>query len=230
MLLEAAEARLQTTKSEAILPPTKLSIEHVIPQSWEAHWPLAGDASDDVLASRLRHLHRLGNLTLVTSALNPAMSNDPWAEKRAALVEHSVLRLNARLVHDYEDTFDEHAIQQRGEILAELLLAEWPGPAAADWMVFSMPTSPEIDDLPDARQQQLARLRRDGRRRWRCPRAQCKGSSRARTSSLPRPIPRPGISGSVRHLGSSLRWRARYALRMRGAFLVVLENVTRSCG
>jgi type I site-specific restriction endonuclease len=61
-----------------------------------------------------------------------ALSNDPWAEKRGALTEHSALRLNARLVHDHPEDFDEDAIDARGRGLADLLIAEWPGPDA-DW-------------------------------------------------------------------------------------------------
>jgi hypothetical protein len=133
MLLEAAEARLHTTKTEKIPLPPKLSIEHVIPQTWPDTWPLP-DADDELAHERrLASIHRLGNLTLVTSSLNPALSNDPWIEKRAALAQHSALRLNAQLVHDNTEHFDEDVIDARGHALADLLIAEWPGPDAADW-------------------------------------------------------------------------------------------------
>jgi hypothetical protein len=133
MLLEAVEARLQTPKTEKVPLPAKLSIEHVIPQTWTETWPL-DDPNDEILvARRASSLHRLGNLTLVTSSLNPALSNDPWAEKRAELAHHSALRLNAKLVHDHPNTFDEDAIDVRSNALTQLLIAEWPGPNADDW-------------------------------------------------------------------------------------------------
>lgn len=132
MLLEAAEARLHTPKTEKVPLPTKLSIEHVIPQTWEVTWPLDDQSDEEALARRTAAVHRLGNLTLVTASLNPALSNDPWAEKRGELAQHSALRLNARLVHDHPDHFDEDSIDERGEALADLLIAEWPGPEA-DW-------------------------------------------------------------------------------------------------
>jgi hypothetical protein len=133
MLLEAVEARLHTPKTEKVPVPDKLSIEHVIPQTWQDTWPLEDPDDQDAHARRVAHIHRLGNLTLVTSSLNPALSNDPWAEKRGELAQHSALRLNARLVHDYPDIFDENTIDKRGAELADLLIAEWPGPHADDW-------------------------------------------------------------------------------------------------
>jgi hypothetical protein len=133
LLLEAAEARLHTAKTEAVQVPTKLSIEHVIPQNWAATWPLEDGTDEESLARRTGAIHRLGNLTLVTSSLNPALSNDPWAEKRGELSQHSALRLNARLVHDHPDGFDEDAIDARSQALADLLIAEWPGPDSEAW-------------------------------------------------------------------------------------------------
>jgi hypothetical protein len=40
---------------------------------------------------------------------------------------------SARLVHDYPDRFDEDCIDTRGAALADLLIAEWPGPDPANW-------------------------------------------------------------------------------------------------
>lgn len=56
-----------------------------------------------------------------------------WADKRAGLAEHSALRLNARLVHDYLDRFDEDCVDARSATLADLLIGEWPGPDAVEW-------------------------------------------------------------------------------------------------
>jgi hypothetical protein len=137
MLLEAAEARMRTAKTEHVHMKQKLTIEHVIPQTWETTWPLPDDAGDEAYARRGSHLHRLGNLTLVTGALNPAMGNDPWADKREALDDHTVLRLNANLINGNPNCFDEDCIDARGAALAALLLAEWPGPDSTEWKVTS---------------------------------------------------------------------------------------------
>jgi len=119
--------------TEKVPLPAKLSIEHVIPQTWTETWPLEDPDDEKELARRVTAIHRLGNLTLVTSSLDPALSNDPWAGKRGELAQHSVLRLNAQLVHDHAERFDEACIDERSEALADLLVAEWPGPDAEDW-------------------------------------------------------------------------------------------------
>jgi hypothetical protein len=73
----------------------------------------------------------LGNLTIVTSQLNSGLSNGAWAHKKKALNAESKLLLNARLVD--EETWDEAAIDARGEWLADVLAKTWPGPAAENW-------------------------------------------------------------------------------------------------
>jgi len=133
LLLEAAEIGLHTPKTENFQLPSNLSIEHLIPQTWAENWPLESPADDRALNRRQEAIHRLGNLTLVTKSLNPALSNAPWADKRAALAEHSALRMNARLVHDYPNRFDEGCVDARGATLADLLIGEWPGPSAVEW-------------------------------------------------------------------------------------------------
>ncbi|HEY2354890.1 MAG TPA: DUF262 domain-containing protein [Gaiellaceae bacterium] len=133
MLLEAAEARLLTPKTEKVTFDEKLTIEHVIPQTWNDTWPLADPEDLEAFARRQAAIHRLGNLTLLTGSLNPALGNDPWTEKRAALAEHSALRLNARLMNDHPTAFDEDTIDKRGLELAELLITEWPGPGSDVW-------------------------------------------------------------------------------------------------
>lgn len=133
LLLQAAEARLHTPKTEKVSWPAKLSIEHVIPQKWEETWPVADPDDQEALDRRRGALHKLGNLTLVTSSLNPALGNDPWAAKRGEIGHHSALRLNANLVKDHPDTFDEASIEARSAALADLLIAEWPGPDSDAW-------------------------------------------------------------------------------------------------
>ncbi len=48
--------------------------------------------------ARAEHVHRLGNLTLLTTSLNSKVSNGPWASKREALQQHDTLLLNSRLL------------------------------------------------------------------------------------------------------------------------------------
>ncbi|WP_425843673.1 DUF262 domain-containing protein [Agrococcus sp. TSP3-2-1] len=140
-LLEVIERRMTSAsrKTEQIEVPAGLTIEHVVPQSWQEHWPLpeTGDEEASERASRARQerIHRLGNLSLVTKNLNPAMGKDPWESKREQLLKFSNLQLNADLVTNplYAAGFDEDSIDERGDRLARLLVDEWPGPWHDAW-------------------------------------------------------------------------------------------------
>jgi hypothetical protein len=136
MTLAAVEETLYTNKVEAIAVPKKLSIEHVLPQSWEDNWALPdGDdpeALEAAVTERNDRIHRIGNLTIVTQPLNAALSNAPWDVKARELNKNSKLLLNARLTEQYADHFDEAAIDARGEWLADRIISVWPGPDAWD--------------------------------------------------------------------------------------------------
>ena len=103
-----------------------------MPQSWRTNWPIsAANKAEQTLAEQRRdaHVHRLGNLTLLTRPLNTHQSNAPWSEKRSALAEHSALRLNADLATNAAwDTWDEQKIVERGEYLAAVVCRAWPRP------------------------------------------------------------------------------------------------------
>ena len=60
--------------------------------------------------------------------LNAAMSNAAWPSKQKNLNLGSKLLLNAHLVEDYPDVFDEQSIGARGKSLAERIISIWPGP------------------------------------------------------------------------------------------------------
>ena len=111
MVLRAIEMSFYSNKVEAIAVPTKLTIEHVMPQTWDKYWPLPADLSGEELAAaeeaRRARLHRLGNLTLTTQPLNSAMSNAAWPVKQKELNKGSKLLLNAYLVEEHPDVFDE---------------------------------------------------------------------------------------------------------------------------
>jgi hypothetical protein len=139
MALAAVEDGLRTSKTEASGTLVSeiagsLSIEHLLPQDWEDHWPLTdldgkpldGERAKRATAERNARLHRLGNLTVVASPLNSSMSNSPWTAKREALNDHTRLLLNARIAR--RDRWEEQAVDEHGQWLAERLVAVWPGP------------------------------------------------------------------------------------------------------
>ena len=137
LLLGEVDARLQEAPHMA--EPVKirydsLQIEHIIPRSWREHWPVeASDPNERIVLEQEReaHVHCIGNLTLVSDRLNPAMGHNPWKAKREQLIEHSNVRLNVVLCR--EDEWDESVIRQRGDWLAAQVASIWPGPNSSTW-------------------------------------------------------------------------------------------------
>ena len=125
MLLEALEGGLRTPKTEKMPIGEKLTVEHLLPQEWITHWPLAGATLEET-EKRERMLHTLGNLTLLNKRLNPSASNGPWPTKRAAIKKHSVLLLNRPVVE--HETWGEVEIAKRGQVLLDVACRLWPRP------------------------------------------------------------------------------------------------------
>jgi hypothetical protein len=138
MVLWEIEARLRTQDprtEQGLARPENLTLEHVLPQSWEAHWSL-DESVEDPRQWREQHLHRLGNLTLITGELNSSLSHGPWHapevanDKRRGLARHSLLLLNTRLSDQHPEAFTERDIDRRGEFLADEFCRIWSGPRA----------------------------------------------------------------------------------------------------
>lgn len=125
MLLESVENEFRRNTNQPQVSRRGYPIEHILPQKWETHWPVEGaDASE----TRAEHVHRLGNLTLLTQALNAKVSNGAWPSKRAGLQSHDTLLLNSRLLKQADDRWDEAAIATRTSDLTDVLLSIWPVP------------------------------------------------------------------------------------------------------
>jgi uncharacterized protein with ParB-like and HNH nuclease domain len=129
-------------RNEQIIIDGPLTVEHILPQSWIEYWPLSNgeqgltdhelfDAdTDDPRAAATRHrdivIQTMGNLTILTQALNSSVSNSAWPTKKPELLKASLLPINQQL-HEY-DIWDEKAIQTRCEELLKRALKVWPGP------------------------------------------------------------------------------------------------------
>jgi len=121
---------------------TGYPIEHVMPQRWQTHWPVNGLAAE---IDRENHVHRLGNLTLLTTALNSAVSNGPWlgaGGKREKLDAHDVFLLNRQIRDQGHDGWDESRIDARTTSLVEALLAIWPVPTGHLGALAAGPVTP----------------------------------------------------------------------------------------
>jgi len=131
MVLEGLEDSLRSPKSEGPVTRGSLTIEHVMPQTWREHWPLEADAELTSASARDRVVQTIGNLTLVTARLNPALSNSAWAQpsdacKRKGLADHSVLQLNKKILDAAPAGWDEATIEARSLELTTLAAMTWP--------------------------------------------------------------------------------------------------------
>lgn len=139
LLLSAIDRQLhdENPKAEpASFDYHALQIEHVMPRSWQTHWPLPDGAAyspataaiDPALAAaasaRSQAIDRIGNLTLVTGTFNQSVSNHSWDEKRPEFAGQSSLQLNKVL--GAAPHWDEGSIDARAIRLAQVAQAVWP--------------------------------------------------------------------------------------------------------
>lgn len=132
MLLLALDGALHIDKTEPYTLKGSLTVEHLLPQHWQTHWKLeshdeeTADQFDARKARRNTLLHTMGNLTLLTNSLNPAVSNGRFKAKRSEILKHSAINLN-RFLQDL-DTWDEEAIADRGKTLFKVASKIWKYP------------------------------------------------------------------------------------------------------
>jgi len=128
------------SKMEDITITGPLTVEHIMPQSWQEHWLLSSGArglsneqretasdGDPVLeATVARHaaVQRLGNLTIITQSLNSSTSNSAWPNKKVELGLHAILPINRDL--QACEVWDESTIAKRSDALFERALKVWP--------------------------------------------------------------------------------------------------------
>jgi len=116
-----------------------LQIEHVLPDSWMEHWPLADGwrappdlttvldpARREAVEAREKSKHTLGNLTLLTAPANKEVLNYAFDPSKKDRLRQSLLRLNQDIAN--EPLWDEQAIAKRARRLSELAILRWPAP------------------------------------------------------------------------------------------------------
>lgn len=134
MILQALEHRYQSrnNKSEPLMSFdwSQLQLEHIMPQSWETHWPLPDNLGAE---ERKAVIQGIGNLTLVSKKLNPSLSNAPWLDigidkpgKRSGLHAHTMLMINRKLLDDHKNSWSESSIRARAESLFSDAKDIWP--------------------------------------------------------------------------------------------------------
>ncbi|MEC5218803.1 hypothetical protein RCH09_003777 [Actimicrobium sp. GrIS 1.19] len=137
-LFESIELEKRTALNEDIEIKSDLTIEHIMPRSWQENWPILGfeyldegdiDRNLDYLTKQSERevaVNKIGNLTLLTGSLNTLVSNGPYSVKMPAVRSHSSLALNREL-NKFED-WDEISISKRGQSLFSCACKIWEGP------------------------------------------------------------------------------------------------------
>lgn len=172
---------------------SNITIEHVMPQtighgkSGKAWQAMLGERWPDVHEALL---HTLGNLTL--SGYNTPLGNKPYEEKRDILSK-SKLSLNAWFAS--VKTWDEAAIRERGQCLAQRACQIWPRPARGE---YTLP--------PDAGGALLTKEQRQDRYRQYWSGLLALLSEQSTFAALPKPTPDSRIS--FRLCGQAFRLRA----------------------
>lgn len=119
------DRRLHSTQ---LLGISKYSLEHIMPKKWRNHWAFVGDKI--AAAARDRKLLTLGNLTIITQALNSTIRDADWQTKKAGKGDKGGLKKYAEgidTVSKYLDfeTWDDTTIQDRADYLSSQALQVW---------------------------------------------------------------------------------------------------------
>jgi hypothetical protein len=144
------ETVMRSEKTEESVPLSldSLDIDHIMPQSWYAYWPLvdgtvvtndeassAGilrfattelDTRMESIINRENHVPRIGNLTMVHYGVNRSLQNHAFESKLQAFFDHSHLQLNRALAKSSK--WDEDSIQERAGYLFNFAREIWRGP------------------------------------------------------------------------------------------------------
>lgn len=100
-----------------------VSIEHIMPQSWEASWTKEmedyreGIEEDYKWRAFVILVNSIGNLTIIKGAKNSELQNDPWAVKQA---RYKTGNFNELQVSEYKE-WNQYSIFDRGKHIIEFL-------------------------------------------------------------------------------------------------------------
>ena len=134
--------KIETFNNPAPVDLTKLSVEHLMPQTPTTEWIEVLDVDE---ATYERNLHRLGNLTLATKPDNSKMKNKPWDYKKAILADTAHLTINQEILQKDQWTIAE--IDTRTKELIEQIIQLYPYCSASDDVISKHVISINWDDV-----------------------------------------------------------------------------------
>lgn len=121
VVLKVVLDKIEHNNNSAPVDLTKLSIEHLTPQTPTKEW-LDVFGNDELLYNQ--NLHRLGNLTLATKVDNSKMGNKPFDYKREILKDTAHLIMNKEILD--KETWGFEEIDERNKNLIKVITALYP--------------------------------------------------------------------------------------------------------
>ena len=143
ILLQIENAK-RTKYNRTVIQSNNLVIENIMPRKWSTHWPLPDGSyapcdfswqaeqlrlpydTRDLIEAREKAVESLGNLTILTSSLDPVVKNADWNCKKLSY-EKSLFVLNHGLTK--LDDWNESTIIERAESLAKIATDIWKMPS-----------------------------------------------------------------------------------------------------
>lgn len=125
--------------SQEVPEQAKLTVEHVLPQTWEGnrHYPI-DEMTDERRLARNHLIQTFGNLTLLTGPLNSSVSNGPFLDiecdekmiegKKSGLGK-SALVMNTYFTRPVIHSWDDSAIRTRARFTLAAAMLVWARPA-----------------------------------------------------------------------------------------------------
>ena len=133
--------KLESKDNPAPVDFSKLSIEHLMPQTATAEWYSALGVDKDTYD---RNVHRLGNLTLAARPDNSKMGNKVWEYKNKVLASTSHLKINEAILAKEQWTIAD--IDSRTDSLIQSIFELYPYCASKTADIFSVPIFIQNDD------------------------------------------------------------------------------------
>lgn len=120
-IFKKIEQHYRNSKTENIVILDGLSIEHLMPQTWQDNWPIVN--SEITEDKRERYIGTIGNLTILTQPLNSSISNSAWCIKKKEIEQQSLLKINQDVIKN--EAWTEQLIAERSKELANTIVKIW---------------------------------------------------------------------------------------------------------
>lgn len=134
--------KIETYNNPAPVDLSKLSVEHLMPQTATKEWLDALGVDSETYE---KNLHRLGNLTLATRVDNSKMKNKPWEYKKAILSDTAHLTINKKILE--KDNWTINDIDERNKELIEQIIKLYPYLSASSEVIAKHEISIDWDGI-----------------------------------------------------------------------------------